>query len=210
MSTLMKAIPDRTMAIKVALKPFLDTVQIETAVTLWREKYSNKPTFSLQYFVRECCALFSIEKERSLLLQSLVRELNGQRLNPQENVSHETSMSRAEADAAVQTFHLLFRQLVDSAGLLRGQEIQRYVAAGLPKMTSNKSVLRSLDLWLTGQMPVIEAAVPIDVMTALVNRAYVGLCEFCGPVKADQILHESVVKVAGSAAGKLFSPQRFL
>ena len=184
---------DRSAAIKVALGAFLDPQQTARAVGLWHEKYAAQPTFSVQYFVRECCALFGVESLRNQLVQSLVLELDG---------------PRAEAD--VLTFQLLFRALTDSAGQLRGREISRYVADGLVKMPLAKDVKRSLELWLNRDMPVIEAVVPIPVMVTLVNRAYIGLCEYCGPVKADQMLHECVGRVASMPAAQQFHPRELL
>ncbi len=201
---------ERTAAIRQALSAFMTPQQVSAAVALWQEKYSGKPTFSLQYFVRECCAQFSLEAQRSQILQGLVKALTDKHVKVATGSSSDAAVEGAEADAALHVFQLLFRQITDGAGLLRGQEIRRYVAAGLGKMNASNAVKRSLELWLTGSMPVIEAAVPLPVMTALINRAYVGLCEYCGPVEADRILHEAVTHTASSAAARQFAPQRLL
>lgn len=203
---------DRSAAIKVALGAFLDPQQTARAVGLWHEKYAAQPTFSVQYFVRECCALFGVESLRNQLVQSLVLELNSQRMKPvaEQAVRDKSSVDGPRAEAAVLTFQLLFRALTDSAGQLRGREISRYVADGLVKMPLAKDVKRSLELWLNRDMPVIEAVVPIPVMVTLVNRAYIGLCEYCGPVKADQMLHECVGRIASMPAAQQFHPRELL
>lgn len=203
---------DRSIAIKTALSEFLDPQQTAQAIGLWQEKYSNQATFSVQYFVRECCALFGVESLRNQLVQSLVLQLNSQRMKSvTEKVPREISNADGpQAEAAVQTFQLLFRALTESAGPLRGREISRYVVDGLPKLTLTKDISRSLEMWLNRDMPVIEAVVPVPVLILLVNRAYIGLCEYCGPVKADQILHECVGRVARTAAGQLFNPRQLL
>lgn len=205
---------DRSIAIKTALDAFLDPQQTAQALALWREKYAIQATFSVQYFVRECCALFGVESLRNQLVQSLVLELNSQRMQKvQEKPARDNRISVSpspENEAATQTFQLLFRALVDSAGPLRGREISRYVADGLTKMSLAKDARRSLELWLNRDMPVIEATVPIPVLITLVNRAYVGLCEYCGPVKADQILHECVGRIARTATAQQFHPQQLL
>ena len=200
----------RASAIQLALAPYLDGRQIERAIGLWQEKYASQPTFFLQYYVRECCELLGVESLRTQLVQSLVRELNSQRLNPRETAATDDSMSGPVAEASVQVFQQLFRLLINSAGPLRGREIAAYVASGLPGMALPRPVQRSLASWLDGSMPVIEASVAPKVLTQLINRAYVGLCEYCGPVKADRILHEAVSQVAGSPAARLFPPQRLL
>ncbi|MBK8287700.1 MAG: hypothetical protein IPK95_02920 [Cellvibrionales bacterium] len=133
---------DRSAAIKVALGAFLDPQQTARAVGLWHEKYAAQPTFSVQYFVRECCALFGVESLRNQLVQSLVLELNSQRMKPvaEQAVRDKSSVDGPRAEAAVLTFQLLFRALTDSAGQLRGREISRYVADGLVKMPLAKDV----------------------------------------------------------------------
>ena len=208
---------DRSIAIKTALGAFLDPQQTAQAIGLWQEKYANQATFSVQYFVRECCAMFGVESQRNQLVQSLVMELNGQRMKSMtKNSAREKSSSSnsnndgPQAEAAMQTFQLLFRALTDSAGPLRGREISRYVADNLPKMSLAKDARRSMEMWLKGEMPLVEAVVPVPVLIDLVNRAYVGLCEYCGPVKADQILHESVGRIARTAAAQQFHPQQLL
>jgi hypothetical protein len=203
---------DRSIAIKTALSAFLDPQQTTKAVELWREKYATQATFSVQYFVRECCALFGVESLRNQLVQSLVLELNSQRMNPgtERSVREKNNSVSPQNEIAVQTFQLLFRALTESAGPLRGKEISRYVVDSLPKMALPKDAKRSLEMWLNRDMPVIEVAVPIPLLTELVNRAYIGLCEYCGPVKADHILHDCVSRVASTAAGQLFHPQQLL
>jgi hypothetical protein len=205
---------DRSIAINAALSTFLDPQQTDQALELWREKYATQSTFSVQYFVRECCALLGVESLRNQLVQSLVLELNSQRMQVVTERTVSGHSNRADANArnevALQVFQLLFQALADSAGPLRGREISRYVAAGLPKMSLAKDVKRSLEMWLNRDMPVIEATLPIPVLVTLVNRAYVGLCEYCGPVKADQMLHACVSRVAETAAGQQFHPQQLL
>lgn len=202
---------DRSKAITAALSTVLDPQQTAQAVGLWREKYSTQPTFSVQYFVRDCCTLFGVNSLRNQMVQILVQELNNQRMKPVTEKAKSTANNQnTDTEAAVLTFQFLFRALMDNAGPLRGREISRYVAENLAKMSLANDVRRSLELWLNGDMPLIEAAVPVPMLVKMVNRAYIGLCEYCGPVKADQILHECVGKVAATAAGKQFHPQQLL
>jgi len=206
---------DRSRAIQAALSTMLNPQQTAQAVSLWREKYATQPTFSVQYFLRDCCELFGVGSLRSQLVQTLVQELNSQRMKPASEKSSSAERNAGSSDstqneAAVLTFQLLFRALTSNAGPLRGREISRYVAESLAKIALANDARRSLELWLNGDMPLVEAVVPVPVLITLVNRAYIGLCEYCGPVKADQILHECVGKVAGTAAGKQFHPQQLL
>ena len=201
---------DRSIAIGAALGAFMDAQQTSQAVQLWRDKYAGKPTFSVQYFVRECCALFGMESHRNQLIQSLILELNAQRMNSMLDNPVRHSVARGQTEIAVKVFELLFRAMVDSAGPIRGNDISRYVAESLSGMKLARDTQRSLTLWLNRNMPVIESDVPLPVLVQLVNRAYVGLCEYCGPVRADQILHDCVNEVAKADIARHFHPQQLL
>lgn len=200
----------RSIAVRTALEVLLTPQQIARAMQLWQEKYARQATFSVQYFVRECCTLCGVEALRNQLVQNLVRELNRQRASHVEERVFRAQAETGDDEQALQVFQLLFRALMDAAGPLRGREISRYVADSLPAMTLSKDVRASLDLWLRQNMPVIEASVPQPVLTELVNRAYIGLCEYCGPVKADHILNDVVNRVATTPAGQAFHPQQLL
>lgn len=195
--------------LKSAFDGLLDQQQLDTAIRLLRESYSGKTGFSVQYYVRECCAVLGIESQRSQMVQNLVKEINHRR-RQKLMTSGATPVDSAGNEAALVVFQTLFRTMTDSAGPIRSREIVRYVHATMDTLSLAKDVRVSLVLWLNGTMPVIEANVPVPVMTHLINRVYVGLCEYCGPVKADQLLHESVSTVASTPAGKVFHPNRLL
>jgi hypothetical protein len=65
----------RSIAISMALETFLDAGQTAEALKLWHEKYARQPTFSVQYFARDCCLLLGVDGRRSDLIKNLVREL---------------------------------------------------------------------------------------------------------------------------------------
>ena len=58
--------------------------------------------------------------------------------------------------------------------------------------------------------PAIVLPIPETALTRLVNLAYVGLCEYVGPVKADRVLHEAVLMVETASAGSGFPVRRLL
>jgi hypothetical protein len=200
---------DRTTAIKLALGAFLDSRQTAEALQLWQDKYAGQPTFSIQYFARECCTLFGVESKRSQIVKSLVRELYTQKLSADEPLLQST-ITGPQAAAATEIFQLLFLALIHSTDPLSARDIIAYVEAGLPKMSIDKETQRSLQRWINQGKSVITMHLPLPVMIALINRVYVGLCEYCGPVKADLILHDAVSKVAKNKAAHLFHPEELL
>lgn len=51
---------------------------------------------------------------------------------------------------------------------------------------------------------------PEKTLTRIINLAYVALCEYEGPAKADRALHEAVQIVEKSTVGSEFPIQRLL
>jgi len=51
---------------------------------------------------------------------------------------------------------------------------------------------KALAAWVGDANEVFEVAFPTDDKRVLVNLAYIALCEYVGPVKADQLLSESI------------------
>jgi hypothetical protein len=201
---------DRSVAIKSALAAILDAQQTAQALTLWQEKYAHQPTFSVQYFARDCCALFGVESERSQLVKSLVHELYVQKLASAKEKPQHGTMAGPQAGAAMVVFQLLFRALLETSDALRTRQITHYVENGLTRMNLDSDTLRSLQRWLSQSKAVIDVNIPQPLMVKLINRTYVGLCECYGPVKADQIMNDAVSKVSTSQSAQLFNPEQLL
>lgn len=210
MTSMTQALDPRGAAIRTALESLLDNKQLYEAMQLWQEKYAGQKTFSVQYFVRECCALLNVKTLRNQMIQNLVTELNSQRIQHADKKSVVDKGQETQNVDAVQVFQLLFNELISRAGSLRGWELTSYVVAALPKMQLQDDARYALGNWLNHQAAIGNVFVPAKAMTVLLNQAYIGLCEYCGPVKADQILHEAVTIVAATKAGQLFHPEKLL
>lgn len=210
MSKTNSIIHDRSTAIRLALGAFLDARQTAEALQLWQEKYAGEPTFSVQYFARECCTLFGVESKRSQLIKSLVRELYTQKLSAPDTQPLRNTLNGPQATAATQVFQLLLQTMINSTDAMIARDIIVFVEAGMAKMSLDKDTLRALQRWLNQSKSVIDTNLPLPVMITLVNRTYVGLCEYIGPIKADLILHDAVVKASKIKAAQLFHPEELL
>ena len=200
---------DRTVAIKLALSDFLDPGQVNEAVRLWQDKYSSQPTFSVQYFARECCQLFGVESQRTQLIKSLVRELYMQKVGT-EGKEKVVMPAGPDAGMATQVFQLLFLALVNSVDTITARQLIAFVEQGLPRSGLDRNTLQTVQRWIKQESPRMGIALPLPIMVNIINRAYVCLCEYLGPIKADQILHDAVSRVAQTAQGQKFHPQQLL
>lgn len=209
MSNMQTITHDRTIAIRQALSTFLDASQVSEALRLWQEKYASEPTFSVQYFARECCILFGVESQRTQLIKSLVRELYMQKVST-DGQGKAVMPGGPQASAAAQVFQQLLVELVNSAGGMQARNITHFVEAGLARTGLDAASLPLVQHWLRQGGTNLKIALPQQVMVKIINLAYIGLCEFVGPIKADQLLHEAVCRVASSRHGKLFHPEQLL
>lgn len=215
MSATRMTLEDKQAAIILALRPFLTTGQIQSALAIWTEKYADKPTFALQHFVGECCRLFNIENARSQLLRSLVEELsaggrkNHSQIEPPRHSAEVTPVNEADG-RAVTVFQLVIEQLCVMAGAQHGKNVRHYILANLQRLALDRMTQKSLEMWLTDHMTTIDMAITLKHMQLMVNLAYVALCEYCGPVRADTMLHETIRLVAQHPAARGFAPAQLL
>ena len=67
-----------------------------------------------------------------------------------------------------------------------------------------------LNSWLLGIVPCLEVGLTRDKMREIIHQAYLGCCEYLGPVKTDHLLSEAVNEVEKKTRGEGVSPRVFL
>lgn len=197
-------------AIRYAMRPYLDDVKLDKALELWVRRYADKPTFALQHFASECCLVFSLPDVRKELERRIIRYL----ALPE---SRRHSMSEQAIDGfsredgvALPVFQIMINHVCADAGGRQGEGVRRYLIENLERTQMGKSARKAVEMWLKGNLPDVECPVSLADMRLMVNIAYVGLCECCGPVKADVILHAAVQKTSLTDWAKGFPPEGFL
>ena len=88
--------------------------------------------------------------------------------------------------------------------------MRRYVIGNLERVELNARARNELQLWLAGNQPSLDSAIPVSSMQLMINLAYVSLCEYCGPVKADAILHDAIQEASLRPEAKTFDPLKLL
>lgn len=222
MSVLMMTQEEKRKIIIEAFRPYLNLEQSKQALMLWAEKYADKPAFTLQRFVRECCTLFSLEKERPVLMESLIRKLTDSpsRQSSEQNENASPSITSASGnevvresgngDMATSVFELAVQHLCTIAGKQQGAGIRQYMINNLEGLSLERSSRSAMEMWLSGKIPVIDADISLENMQHMINFAYIALCEYCGPMKADTILDEAIKRTAQSPLAADFPPEKLL
>lgn len=201
----------KKMAIEQGLTPFLSGESLGDAMQLWKTKYSGDPTFALVRFVNELCEHVPVTAPSTKILQSLIRALN-KAPDPtparRDQTAQITEFRGIQGDA-VRACLLLVDTLVDRLPLDRGADVRQYMLDHLNRLQQPEPILNAIRAWLSQRqtivMPITEKA-----LTRIINLAYVALCEYEGPAKADRALHEAVQIVEKSTVGSEFPIQRLL
>jgi hypothetical protein len=188
-------------AVEVALMPFIHGQTLAQALVLWDEKYAHKPTFALQHYLRELCSDIELAHMRSRMLQALVAAFSSLQDNRQEQ--HNAPIATATKSAAnknhsspeLQMFMALVEQLINSAKGDNATRVRLYVLENVEKIPLPPNDRRALQSWLNQIEPLTGTTPTIHLMQQVINLTYVGLCEYLGSIKADQLLQQSVSAV---------------
>ncbi len=181
-------------AVVTGLKPFMDEPRLLAALQHWERHYANSPRFTLQKFVAEIAREDDLRGQRSSILQSLVKamHMSASALLPDPLKDTEVAEGAGEAPHSAPAFALLMTRLVQSIPPSAHYHFCLDFLDSLNNPRLPSELIRALEVWLGRDRPLRVPPVPSLVLRALVNRAYVLLCERLGPVAADQLLARAV------------------
>jgi hypothetical protein len=187
-------------AVEQALMPFIQGKTLANALILWDEKYAHKPTFALQHYLRELCSDLEIAHLRSRMLQALVSTVSSaqddHRAADQQNRYNQAAVSsKLQSSPILLMFMALVEGLIETPGSDTSTRIRLYVLENLAKVPLSSTERWAFHAWLNQVAPLTGVTPSIQTMQQVINLAYVALCEYIGPIKADQILQNTVSKV---------------
>lgn len=191
-------------AVEEALMPFIYGKTLADALILWDEKYAHKPTFALQHYLRELCSDVEIAHMRSRMLQALVSAFSSlqddrQNRTPVSFVNRLTAPTTSAHKTASSPILLMFmnlvEQLIEAPGGDASTRVRLYVLENLEKIPLVTQERWALQSWLNQIVPLTGTPPNINSMQQVINLTYVALCEYLGPIKADQILQNTVSEV---------------
>ncbi len=209
---------EKRIAVEQGLMPFLDGERLLLALQIWEEKYSNEPIFGLTRFVNELCDSTALQVQRGKVLQALIQTLTNLSSSspvhaPQLNVELPVKVaqpSRVSQHDATWTCSLLVDTLMRGLSREKSDEIRLYMLNNLGSLRQPVAIQTALRTWLNRQQNTIPVSIAESVLTRIVNLAYVALCEYEGPIKADRLLHNAVLTVEKMATDSSFPVRRLL
>jgi hypothetical protein len=190
-------------AVEEALMPFIHGKTLANALILWDEKYAHQPTFALQHYLRELCNDLEIAHMRSRMLQALVSTFSSMQDDRHNRISNHqpikpntlNTAQKPNSSPVLLMFMALVEQLIDAPGGDASTRIRLYVLENLTKISLPTQDRWAFHGWLNQMAPLTGTTPTINIMQQVINLAYVALCEYLGPIKADQILQNTVSRV---------------
>jgi len=203
-------------AIEEALTPFIQGKALAHALFLWDEKYAEQRNFALQHFLRELCETTALAPLRSRMLQALIQALSKLQdemiSEAQQNTAAKrkswTLKKQSSTNPELAMFMSFVDSLIEHAGGELAMRIRLFVLDNLDSTTIATQLRWDLHAWLSQMTPLTETRLDIKSMQQVINLAYVALCEYLGPIKADAILQNTVSRV--QRAYPALSVQRLL
>ena len=207
---------EKRIAVEQGLMPFLDGERLLLALQIWEEKYSNEPIFGLTRFVNELCDSTALQVQRGKVLQALIQTLlssSSPAQVPQLDAAPPVKVaqpSRVPQQDATWTCMLLVDTLMRGLSPEKSGGVRLYMLNNLGTLRQPEAVQTALRAWLNQQQNTISVSIAESVLTRIVNLAYVALCEYEGPIKADHMLHNAVLTVEKMATNSSFPVRRLL
>lgn len=189
----------RRRAIYTGLRPYFDDESLLEAIHLWQIKYSDKPKFAFAEFLSECCHDKGLRSQRTNILSSIFKALDlpPHALLPDPfdiGLDHLANLSPAEkiCDDKTMLFVHFFDNLLKSISEKDALTVRIHILNQFPALRLDELRKAYFRDWLNQKLVKLPVSYDIAAMRQLINFAYVAMCELLGPVKADQILAQTM------------------
>lgn len=189
-------------AVYTGLQSFLTSAQLMQAMILWENKYANEPKFAMRKFVADLCKKYGKSLAEAEVLGKLIRTmaLPENKLLPDPSVEidfykkHFNVKSRViKRSIELMVFMEFMEELIKRLPFDVHRTVKSYLIDGLHSIDISTSFRREMVFWLKGKTKTVEMpSVDIHQMRMVINFTYVALCEYVGPIQADQMLGEVV------------------
>ncbi|HKK05823.1 MAG TPA: hypothetical protein VKA50_08255 [Gammaproteobacteria bacterium] len=225
-----EAIPARRRAVFTGLVPYLHGDDLYTALWLWQDKYSDGPAMALHQFINEFACLIEQQVRRSDIHRSLVAAMSkeavelapdpyGDMVAYRERRLPEAKLAAAmipenaaplPATAILEAvLRSLFLQLDEEYPLVTNK-LRRYLSQHLAALGLELAPFSELSQWLSGLREHLNHTYSEVQMRGLLHVAYVGGCEYLGPVQIDTLLARAIDKAEHLPEAKDFAPRQLL
>ncbi|MEQ1597918.1 MAG: hypothetical protein ABL880_00980 [Methylotenera sp.] len=202
----------RRRAIFTGMRPYFDDHELLEAIHLWQAEYAQKPKFALSAFVARCCSSPQLKAQRASILGAIFSAFDfpENKLLPDPLEVLKLSKDSVDAhhhvvDAKTKVFTELLVHILLKFNGLDQQLILNYLIAHLPKIKTDERRTMHLRVWLSRQIDnlhanSLQANFSAEILQQLINISYVAMCEYAGPVRADQFLSQAMKETEPLAA----------
>lgn len=195
---------NRRRAVYTALAAYFNGEELAALLHLWESRYAGQPSLALSEFICEVVKRSEIKLEATRLYRELIAVMSGPSSalladpgTPVELASKAPGrVSALGPDAAARpTFEALVELLFSQVPVHQLASFRRFASGNLRNMSVEAGLRLRLRGWLEqgGALPPI--ALELEHLRQLLSLIYIGLCEFLGPVSADQLLSQAVQQV---------------
>ena len=202
----------RRKAIFTGMRPYFDDYELLQAIKLWQAEYAQKPKFALSVFVARCCSSPQLKAQRSEILGAIFSALDLPEskllADPLIVLKHSESLTNADdftADDKTKVFTALMQQILLKFNRQDQMLVSNYLIAHLAKINTDERRKMHLRAWISQPgseltIKTLQANYSLDILQQLINISYVAMCEYTGPVKADQFLSQAIKETEPFAA----------
>ncbi len=196
----------RRRAVYTGMRPYFDDHELFNAITLWQTDYSEKPKFALSVFVARCCNRPELKAQRAKILASIFNAMDLPEAQLLPDAINDTKyMSVGDplsVTPSLTTEHVqdnktaIFMKLMAQILLKFNEDddlnIRKFLGAHLNQIKTDERRVMHLREWLAGRTEMLGANYNVDIMQKMINLSYVAMCEYVGPVKADEYLAQAI------------------
>jgi hypothetical protein len=201
-----KSIEFRRRAVYTALIQHLSDDELWDALALWEDNYAAVENFTAQRFLSEILTTTELRGKRVRILQSLVRALSAPAStllpDPKEQLlvfrmrRGKTSRVTTSRNPLVRSCSSLLSNILRNLDDNNRLRMRLFILDQLEKSRIDMAMRVAVRSWLSEQTRLQLDNATVTDLRKLINLAYIGLCEYIGPVAADTALNRACQVVA--------------
>ena len=193
----------RRRAIFTGLSSHFSGDELLSVLALWEAKYADKPPFALNEFLAEVARNTERKLERAKLYRELVGALTGplsglladpepQLSRWRQRMGNANVVQGQEQQKARNTFEVLAKALLNSLDADLAGRLRRFAVGNLNGFDGLPEQRMQARNWLEQDVSLVGSQLEVKQLRQLLNLLYIGMCEYLGPVVADQRLSAAV------------------
>jgi hypothetical protein len=196
-----KSLEYRRRAVYTALIQHLDGDELWEALALWEDNYAASANFSAQRFLSDVLNTPELRGKRVRVFQGLIRMLASPASDllpdPREQLlvyrmrRGKTSAVTSSRDPAVVACSSLLARILRGLDENNRLRMRLFILDQLEKSGIDVAMRAAVRTWLSDQTRLALDTATIGDLRRLINLAYIGLCEYVGPVAADAALNKA-------------------